>query len=212
MRGVSREFEFDPATNGIPSMMPMSFTDIEFANGRNPDMFVTGLLMFAEADRDEIYDALNFPNWRERIWTEESIVDALLRPNVEKMQRILAVRDILTIERIRGAMLRLVNGNAQAPINKVIELVNERWQEILRGQRNTRIEVSLPQSAIKEDSEKAALAAQNAELSEKMREMEKQIALLLEMQTQQTAKPVATDVKKAPVKASVTSSAQKKKA
>lgn len=182
MRGATREFDFDPAQGGVPAMIPMSFTDIEFANSKNPDLFVTGLLTFGESERDEIYNALNFPNWQERFWTEEDIEDAVLHPNIAKMQKILAVRDILTIERIRGTMTRIINTSIQKPIDKVIDLINGRWQELLRSQRITKIEVSLPTNVIKEDGERAALAAQNAALAEKMREMEKQITLLMKAQ------------------------------
>lgn len=200
MRGATREYEFEPAQDGIASMIPMSYTDIEYANSKNPNLFVTGLLTFSEHERDEIYNALNFPDWKDRFWTEESIADAILRPNVAKMQRILDVRDILTIERIRGAMTRIINTSIQRPIEKVIDLINDRWQEILRGQRVTKLEVSLPSDVIHEDKEKAALAAQNAQMEEKMREMERQIALLMQKQTDapETATPT---IKKPPIAA-----------
>lgn len=198
MRGAIREYEFSPAQNGVPSMIPMSFTDIEFANSKNPELFVTGLLTFGESERDEIYNALSYPDWQERFWTEEGIEDAILHPTIAKMQKILAVRDILTIERIRGTMTRLINTSIRKPIDKVIDLINGRWQEILRGQRTTRIEVSLPTMLVKEDAEKVALAAQNAELSEKMRALEEQIALLMKAQgaSSAAAAPAKGEVKK----------------
>ena len=181
MKGVSRGYEFDGASNGVPYMIPISFTDIEFANSNNPDLFASGLLMFEEVDRDEVFNALGFSDWRDRVWTEESIENAILYPTKAKMNRILAVRDILTIERIRGKMTYLINTSTRRPIDTVIFLVNSRWQEILRGIKATKLEVRLPEEV--EDKEKVELKALNEQMQEQMRIMQEQIAALMAAQS-----------------------------
>lgn len=186
-KGVSKEVMFDGAKDGIPVMIPLSFIDIEYANSKNTDLFVSGILTFEESERDEIYEALGFPNWKERFWDEEGIEDALMYPTVAKMNRILAVRDVLTIERIRGRMLYLINTSIRKPIDNVIMLVNGRWQELLRGRKVSNITVMLPEE--REDKEKQRLKAQNENLESKIKEMEEKLALLMSMQSVATPEP-----------------------
>lgn len=171
------EFDFDGAKDGVPSMLLMSYTDIQFANSKNPNTFVTGLLMFEESERDEILSSLGFPDWQDRIWTEESIENALLYPTKAKMNRVLAVRDVHTIERIRGKMTHLINTSIRRPIDTVVFLVNSRCQEISRGISVTKLQVALPDEV--EDKEKVALEAQNRQMQEQMRIMQEQIAALM---------------------------------
>lgn len=193
VKGVNREYDFLGARDGVGYMIIMSFEDIVSANGQNPDLFVTGMLTFDESERDEIYNALNFPNWVERFWTEQSIENALLFPTKAKMERILAVRDILTIERIRGKMTRLINNGPRRPIDDVIFLVNERCNELFRGIKVSRKQVALPEEL--EDEEKKSLKKENKDLQEQMSIMQEQIAAL--MTAQQNAN---TSVDPAPVK------------
>lgn len=178
-------------------MLIMSYDDIVTANGQNPDLFVTGMLTFDESERDEIYNSLNFPNWRERFWTEESIENALLFPTKAKMERILAVRDILTIERIRGKMTHLINKGPRRPIDDVIFLVNERCNELFRGIKVSRKQVALPEDL--EDEEKKSLKKENKDLQEQMRVMQEQIAALMAAQSAFKQEPAE---KAAPVKKS----------
>ena len=158
----------------------MSYDDIVTANGQNPDLFVTGMLTFDESERDEIYNSLNFPNWRERFWTEESIENALLYPTKAKMERILAVRDILTIERIRGKMTYFINKGPRRPVDDVIFLVYERCNELFRGIKVSRKQVALPEEL--EDEEKKSLKKENKDLQEQIKIMQEQIAALMAAQ------------------------------
>ena len=190
MRGVNRDFEFNPAQDGVPSMQTMSFADIEHANGNNPNLFVTGILTFGESERNDIYEELHFPEWQDRFWTEDEIEDALLYPTEKKMLKVLSVQDILTIERIRGVLTKLTNTSIQKPIDRVTTLVNGRWNELLRGQRTTSLEPMLPKNAIKDDVEKKALKEENMTLAAQLKAMQEQIAAL------QAAKSTPTTAEK----------------
>jgi hypothetical protein len=191
VRAATREYEFEGAVDGVYPMHPMSFADIEYVNSRNPDVFPTGLLTFEESERDEIYQALNHSDWEDRIWDDDMIKDALLRPTKVKMERILAVRDILTIERIRGVMTNIINTSIQKPIDRVIDAVNSRMQEILRGIKRSRLLVVLPEDIAKDDVEKSALKKKNDELENQLRAMQEQINALMEMKKEEKPSPVA---------------------
>lgn len=188
VRGMIREFAFDAAKDGFYPVVNMSYDDIESANNRNPHLFATGILTFDESERDEIYDALHHPNWRETIWTDETIEDALTYPNKEKMDRIIAVRDVLTIDRIRGVMTKLIN-KGKRPIDKVVHVVNTRCNEIYTGKKVSEIVIALPDSIEKDDAEKKALKAENDKLAEQMKAMQDQIAALMAAQSNQEDKP-----------------------
>lgn len=190
-----RGYEFAGATDGVPSMFPMSFTEIEYANSKNPELFVTGTLTFNENERDEIYNALGHPNWKEKFWSEEDIENALLYPTIAKMNRILAVQDIQTIERIRGSLINLNYNGIRKPIENVSVLVNARFREILIGKKRTEIVAKLP--AKEEDKEKEQLKADKAALEERLlnqqEEFQKQIKQLQDQMKQivsAQAKPV----------------------
>lgn len=174
-------------------MYPMSFMDIEYANSRNPDIFPTGMLTFDESEREEIYEALNHSDWRDRIWTDETIEDALLHPTKSKMERILSVRDVLCIERIRGIMTKLINTKNYKILDKVVDLVNDRHNEISLGKRHSKLVVVLPDAVLKDDAEKKALKAKNEEMEEKIRKMEEMLATLL---AAQNTTPVAVPSEK----------------
>jgi hypothetical protein len=83
----------------------------------------------------------------------------------------------LTIERIRGKMLYLINTSIRKPIDNVIVLVNGRWQELLRGRKVSSLSVMLPEEC--DDKEKQRLKLQNEHLENKIKEMEEKIALLM---------------------------------
>lgn len=193
-KGVNKEVMFDGMRDGIPVMIPLSFMDIEFANSKNTDLFVSGILTFEESERDEIYEALGFPTWKERFWDEELIEDALMYPTVAKMNRILAVRDILTIERIRGKMLFLINTSIRKPIDNVINLVSQRWMELLRGRKVSNLTAILPEE--REDKEKQRLKMQNETLENELKAMKEQIAALMAMQQNAAPATPEPDVKK----------------
>lgn len=183
LKGFSgKDYNFEASENGNYSMFPMPFSDIEYANSRNPDLFPTGILSFDESERDEIYEALNHPDWKDRIWTDETIEDALLHPTKTKLDRILAVRDILTIERIRGIMTKLINSKSKRPIDRVVDLVNDRFNELFTGKKVSKIIVVLPDALEKENAENKALKVKNAAMEEKLRKMEEQIAALMAAQ------------------------------
>lgn len=196
LKVISREYDFDAAVDGVYPMYPMSFMDIEYANSRNPEIFVTGMLTFEESERAEIYEALNHPDWRDRIWTDETIEDALIHPTKAKMERILAVRDVLTIERIRGIMTKVANSKTNKILDKVVELVNGRHAEIFAGKKRSQLSVALPESVLKDDAEKKALKADKENLENKLKEMEEKIALLMAMQSAAPAPTPEPEVKK----------------
>ena len=78
-----------PAVDGVPSVDYLSFAEINYVNGIS-DCFRTGLVQFEDKDKEEIYSALHFSDWK-NIITNAEIKDILLNPTIEGLQKIIGV-------------------------------------------------------------------------------------------------------------------------
>lgn len=135
--GQQKEYIFPPCENDEPTMNFVSFSEIEYAHSRGR-LFTIGLLRFDEKDQDEMYDALGIKDWRNKVWFAEDVEDVVLNPTLEKMQRVIDVKDLTTIERVRGKMVSLVNQGRDVSQN-VINIINSRYKEINSGNMNSKI-------------------------------------------------------------------------
>jgi hypothetical protein len=208
-----RKYLFDGAVDGIPTVKRMSFSAIEAGNSKGL-MFATGTLVFDPNEREELFAALGRTDWRETYWSEEDIDNLLLHPTVSELNRMLKIRDMLTIERIRGRMTYLKNTALQRPSEKVIELVNHRYEEVQKGiVRSSRSVTAADAGITKEMEDNSVLKAKNAQLQEELTkqkddlqsqlaQLQAQIAQLLANQNKpvEEKKPVAPVEKKPTVR------------
>jgi hypothetical protein len=166
-----RRYLFDAAEEGRPSIQMMSFSVIELANSKSP-VFATGTLVFNENERNEIFKALGNPEWQDAYWSEDDIDDLLTRPTVDKLNRMVRIRDMLTIERIRGRMNYLRNTSINPPSERVVGLVNARFDEIQRGILKSTKTVTLADTGMSKDAiEAERLHAENEALKKMLAEM-----------------------------------------
>lgn len=157
-------------------------------------MFRTGALVFDENINEEIFTALNIPDWKETIWRESDIEDMLIHPTVEQLNRVIAVRDITTIERIRGKMTHFINTGKYGISNRVIALINERYSEIQRGILRSKYSVTQEDAGVSvETVENQRLKEQNDELAKKLEEMQKMMSKLMEEKTTEDEDVIPTE-------------------
>lgn len=151
------------ASDGItPSRELFTMEEIEYINDHSP-VFRLGMLEFSESERDELNDALHINP--EKCLYERDIDDLLLRADKEALARIIAINDAQTIGRVRGHAAML---SARIP-NRVVDVVNYRYNEIRSGQRNSKIVIEkVPQH--KEDLRDQQMAQMQKEM-EAMRQM-----------------------------------------
>jgi len=135
--GQRRDYIFPPCIDGEPTMNFVDFEEIEYAHSRGK-VFNIGLLIFSEEDREGMYEALGIRNWQDKVWFNDDIKDIILHPTVEKMQRVIDVKDLITFERIRGMMVRFMNEKRDVSQN-VINLVNARYRELNAGVSSSKI-------------------------------------------------------------------------
>lgn len=127
MKGTNREYLVPGATAIGPGVEFLSTEDVKYVNSRTP-VFKFGILEFADDERDEIYQELHMPNWRDTVLLERDIDEMLLHPTKESLARIIAMNNVHMLERIRGHMVGLVNAKEDVS-SRVIKLVNERVDE-----------------------------------------------------------------------------------
>lgn len=141
--GVStqmRNIGLEPATDGVPTYDFFNYEEIEYINSQSP-VFRTGALEFEEGMRDELYAKLAIPDWRERCLFERDIDDMILNPTMEKMKRIVDIKDSQTMERIRGHLARLMYRGQHVSI-KVSDIINARFDELRRNIRESNIQIT----------------------------------------------------------------------
>lgn len=189
-----RRYLFDAAEEGRPSIHTMSFTTIELANSRSP-VFVTGTLTFNENERNEIFKALGNPEWQDAYWSESDIDDLLTRPTAKKLNRMLLIRDMLTIERIRGRMIYLRNTSLTPPGEKVVELINARFDEIQKGVMKSQKVATVADTGVSKEAQEAErLQSENVALKKMLEEMNAKIEALASAKEE----PIPTEKKPAP--------------
>ena len=183
-----------PAVDGVPSVDYLSFAEINYVNGIS-DCFRTGLVQFEDKDKEEIYSALHFSDWK-NIITNAEIKDILLNPTIEGLQKIIGVTNKSVFDRIRTIFVGLKENPDNDISNRVIKIMETRENEFKRGIYKSQI-ILKPKDA----SEKAiskdeidAIKEQNAMLMDQLAEMQKMLASMQKENTDE--KPVAETAKK----------------
>lgn len=195
--GQRRDYIFPPCLDGEPTMNFVDFEEIEYAHSRGK-VFNIGLLTFAEEDREGMYEALGVKNWKDKVWTNDEIKDIITHPSLEKMQKVIDVKDLITFERIRGMMVRFVNEKRDVSQN-VINLINARYRELNAGSVTSKIVIRPT------DVEEKVSADEVADLKRQLTEMQEMMKKLTsvnisteiaddttEAQTENEAEKVAT--------------------
>lgn len=150
------------AVDGVPGFEYFTMREVEYINSVSP-VFKTGVLEFEEDVREAMYQKLGLRDWKETCLFERDIRDMILRPEFDTAQRIVDIRDAMTIERFRGAMYRLIAEGEDVSV-KVQTIIETRYEEIKHGKVNSAIEVNKVQGehekAQQKQDEMAQLRAQ----------------------------------------------------
>ena len=163
--GQRRDYIFPPCLDGEPTMNFVDFEEIEYAHSRGK-VFNIGLLIFAEEDREGMYEALGIKNWEDKVWFNNDIEDVIMHPTLEKMQRVIDIKEMITFERVRGMMVRFMNEKRDVSQN-VINLINARYRELNAGNVTSKIVIRPA------DVEEKVSADEVADLKRQLAEMQK---------------------------------------
>ena len=174
--GQLREYFLD-GCRGVPTVLTMPFSDVEYINSRTP-VFRNGRVQFAENERDDIYHALYLDNWKDTVLFDEEI-DRIIRDNdMDAAERFIKITDVAEIHRVRSHMVALQNDDNAEISNRMIDIINQRYDEINRGVRNSAISITKAKKRVQEDEDPRITAM--------MEQMAALQAQLVAMQTAQT--------------------------
>lgn len=126
------------ARNGEPVCKPLSFEEIAYINS-NSNVFKIGLLQFEKEHAKELHESLRNDGW-ETILTDDQIKDAIIAHSSQQLKDILAIKNPMYFDRVRGILIWLINNNYDVS-NKVSSLIQDRYKELCKGIINTRLEV-----------------------------------------------------------------------
>ena len=172
--GQHREYIFPACADGESTMNYVDWADIEYAHSRG-NLFSAGLLIFKEDEQEEIYRELGIRDWKNKVWFDKDIVDAIENPTLEKMQRVIDIKDSLTFERIRGKVVLYTNKGKDIS-QKVVNIVEQRYRELQAGVRSSKIVIRPT------DVEKPVSADEVEDLKKQLSHMQK---LMEQMASQQ---------------------------
>lgn len=130
------EYSFGVGSPENPTMQTMKFSEVQyiFRNGRG---IQNGLLVFEDDEAAEIYKELGIDS--KDILRVKDIEDMLIHPTVDKLQRIIDITNIALFERIRMNLIGLNSTGRFDVSNRVAEVVDKRFTELMSGVRNSKI-------------------------------------------------------------------------
>jgi len=124
----------------FPTMESFSLKELEYVNAHSP-VLRSGMLEFAEEEREEIYKALHIKDWETACIFESEVDEILTTPTIAAMQRVTEVKDLPTIDRIFAHMKRLIKTNQADVSSRVQKVVMTRRDELRENIFNSRIQL-----------------------------------------------------------------------
>ena len=134
-----------------PASMPFPLEEIMQINSNSP-VFKYGILWFEEEFKEDIYNELRIRDWQ-NILTDTEIERVILNPEVDKLERILAITSEFYFERIYGIYVGLKNANASIPEN-VKTVMTLRKKEFRQNKKSTEITLRKSENTVDKEKDK----------------------------------------------------------
>ena len=176
----------------------ISFNELNYVNSQS-NAIRTGLIMFVDDQKKDIYEALNIGNWQS-ILTNEAIKDIILNPTLDGLNTLIAAKEIGVFNRVRCILTALLNSGEYDISNRVIDIIDKRGAEFRRGELVSRIQLKkkdVPEKIEQEDV--ADLKAQIAQLQAMVAQMAQ-----AQQPAKEEVKPATTAAKKTRAKKETT--------
>ena len=135
-RDKDRQYTLSPAVDGAPSMIPLTWNEVDYINSNSP-LIKLGIIRFDEEEQEDVYKSLRNTDWK-NILSNEDIEDILLNPTADKLQRIISITNNLLIGRVKGVLTALKNAGKGVTV-EVDRIVLKRYSEISSGKLKTEI-------------------------------------------------------------------------
>lgn len=201
MVSPTESFTFEPSVDGeIPSVIPMTFEQIRYANNYNT--FRGGFLFFEDSKAKEIYEELGINNW-ESILNNKEIRDILLNPSYEGLKKIIEIKDSAVFERVRAVFHKLKAEGTNDISVRVQQIISTRYKELQNKKVTTSIVIEKKDiTQPVQNKEVESLKAENKAMQEQLTYMQAMMEKLLAQQStkSETDEPMKESIvpKKAP--------------
>lgn len=154
-----RSMRLEPASNGEPSMTPLTLDEIKYIN--NSSAFKTGVLEFQEDIEDEIYDELRIN--KSIILKLSEIRDILLNPTKDGLIKIVSITSLSNFDRVRGQFQKLKFDGYKLTLD-IADIIDKRTKELFNNQIKSDIKIEDTDIQIKSDKRVDELEKQLAEM------------------------------------------------
>lgn len=203
--GISGQFReyLLAGSRGIPTVLTMPFSDVEYVNSRSP-VFRNGTLQFDPSIRDEIYKALYLDNWKDTVLFDEEIERIIRENDMDSAMKFLDVSDVFTIQRIRGHLVGLINDEETDISRRMIDLINGRYDEINRGIRHSKLDIGKAKDRMAQDDDPRFFA-----MADQIKSLQAAIAELLQKNEEQKSEATAKAADKSATKPSTRRTSKK---
>lgn len=176
-----KEYICQKSENGVPSITPLEFSEVESLNSNSP-VFKIGNLFFEEGMQEEIYNEIRLLEWKD-ILRNEDIEKILLYPSLDGLSKIVNIKSVMLFERVRGIFFSLKNSNQHDLSTRVENVINTRYKELCNRQLNTKIILTAKDTTSKASTEEVSdLKKQNESLQVQMCQMQKMMEQMMAMQ------------------------------
>lgn len=183
--GRKKGYTFEPCRDGLPTFDFMDFEEIELINSRSP-VFRTGGLRFDPADEVEIFEALGNYKWRDELYSEEDLEDMIFNPTIENQERVIKIKDMATIERLRGKLVFYTNEETEGISTKNSDLINKRFRELCANKVNSQITIREIKSEKTDSGEFESIKKQNELLQKQILQMQDMMSAFMNAQNKKS--------------------------
>jgi len=178
--------------DGIPTRLPLSIDEIKYIDTTS-EAFKGGLLFFDTEIEQEMYENyLRNPQWKS-ILKPDDIVDIILHPTIEGLERFLNIKNICTFDIVRGVFVHLKNDEGFDISTRIEKIINERYKELLNRIHDTNI-ILKTKDVVSVDTVNT-LRDQNKSMQTELAQMKEMMAQMLAMQNKnsETATAIVND-------------------
>ena len=154
-----RSMRLEPASNGEPSMTPLTLDEIKYIN--NSSAFKTGVLEFPEEIEDEIYDELRID--KSKVLKLNELRNILINPTKEGLTKIVSITSLSNFDRVRGQFQKLKYDGYKLTID-VADIIEKRTKELFNNQIKSDIQIGDAELPNKSDKRVDELERQLAEM------------------------------------------------
>ena len=135
---LERQYRFEAMVDDTPYETILPLSDIRHINSRS-SIFRDGILRIEPDKEDEVFKICGIIRKSENYINVNEIVDIIIAPSAEKLQKILGITSPVTMDKVRNTLVELDNSDEYDISMRVFDVVNNRMKELNAGKRKSEI-------------------------------------------------------------------------